>query len=124
MHDETSSDATKPTPTTTPPPDDEPSAELSRAAREAVRQPPDPRLEKQFAYLGLWGESETTAAPTTEADPTQLAEALAGLEAATEGLARRVDDAMRLLALVVRLLVVLTVVVVGLVILVLGRSLI
>jgi hypothetical protein len=27
--------------------------ELSRIAREAVRQPPDPRLEKQLAWMGL-----------------------------------------------------------------------
>jgi hypothetical protein len=34
----------------TPPPTD---AELSRIAREAVRQPADPRIDKQLARMGL-----------------------------------------------------------------------
>ena len=37
-------------------------AELSRAAREAVRQPADPRLDRQLARMGL-------AAPATEEAP-------------------------------------------------------
>lgn len=33
-------------------------AELSRIAREAVRQPPDPRLDRQLARMGLTETSE------------------------------------------------------------------
>lgn len=33
---------------------------LSRAAREAVRQPADPRLEKSFAKLGLFTDEPAT----------------------------------------------------------------
>lgn len=33
--------------------DDETAAELSRAAREAVRQPADPRIDRQLARMGL-----------------------------------------------------------------------
>jgi hypothetical protein len=36
-----------------PPVDDETAAELSRAAREAVRQPADPRIDRQLARMGL-----------------------------------------------------------------------
>lgn len=122
MSDDTPSDATKPDkgPST---PDDEASADLSRAAREAVRQPADPRLEKQFAYLGLWGEPEppSPAAPVGETKP--LAEALGRLEVTSTGLEARLDGVMRLLAVVIRLLVVLTVVVIGLAILVVAGSL-
>ena len=35
-------------------------AELSRVAREAVRQPPDPRLDKELARMGLMDASEPT----------------------------------------------------------------
>ena len=41
-------------------------AELSRIAREAVRQPADPRLDKQLERLGL---TETPAAPSSPAKP-------------------------------------------------------
>jgi len=37
-------------------------AELSRAAREAVRQPADPRIDRQLARMGLAGEDEPDAA--------------------------------------------------------------
>jgi len=44
-------DAPKPNPrTTTAAPSD---GELSRMGREAVRQPPDPRLDKELARMGL-----------------------------------------------------------------------
>src|SRR5690606_38537704 len=39
--------------------------------REAVRQPPDPRLEKSFAKLGLWSEApsdEAADAPARHGD--------------------------------------------------------
>lgn len=111
-------------------PDDQPSAELSRAAREAVRQPPDPRLEKQFAYLGLWGEPEAaspvagpspgSAAPVESARSDAL---LATLETRSVAVEARLDAVTRLLALVIRLLAVLIVIVLGLAILVLAGSL-
>ena len=41
-------------------------AELSRVAREAVRQPPDPRLDKELARMGLMD-----AAEPAEPQPTQ-----------------------------------------------------
>jgi hypothetical protein len=46
--------------------------ELSRIAREAVRQPPDPRLEKQLAWMGLGdgaAPTERQAATVHPADP-------------------------------------------------------
>lgn len=43
-------------------------AELSRIAREAVHQAPDPRLDKQLARLGLTGASEP--AETLPGQPT------------------------------------------------------
>ena len=42
--------------------DPEQAEALSRAAREAVRQPADPRLEKSFAHLGLVPDPEPKAA--------------------------------------------------------------
>jgi hypothetical protein len=114
-----------------PSPDDEASADLSRAAREAVRQPADPRLEKQFAYLGLWGETEPSrrasaegagGAATDDAEAARQREALAALVASTTALEGRLDGMMRLLAIVVRMLAVLTVIVLGLVILVVAQS--
>lgn len=42
-------------------PEDEPSAALSRAARDAVRQPADPRLDAQIARLGMAPESAVPA---------------------------------------------------------------
>jgi hypothetical protein len=38
-------------------------AELSRIAREAVRQPADPRLDKQLARMGLADEPVPAAPP-------------------------------------------------------------
>ena len=47
--------------------DDETAAELSRAAREAVRQPADPRIDRQLARMGLTPAPEDApAAPPTE----------------------------------------------------------
>jgi hypothetical protein len=52
-----------------PPPTDRESpasptdAELSRIAREAVRQPADPRLDKQLARMGLADEPVAAAPP-------------------------------------------------------------
>ena len=40
-------------PPTEPTPEELQAAELSRAAREAVRQPADPRIDRQLARMGL-----------------------------------------------------------------------
>jgi hypothetical protein len=40
---------------------------LSRAAREAVRQPADPRIERSFAHLGLVPEADAAAQPAPAA---------------------------------------------------------
>lgn len=55
--------------------DPEQAEALSRAAREAVRQPADPRLEKSFAHLGLVPDPEPKAAPkrTRTRRPTAVA---------------------------------------------------
>jgi len=55
-------------------------AELSRIAREAVRQPADPRLDKQLERMGL------TEAPTTTASQ---AKAQAAIDPTVEALQRR-----------------------------------
>lgn len=104
--------------------DDELAAELSRAAREAVRQPPDPRLEASFAKLGLWSDpnapaeadaavgeapararaAEPAPLPTAAADEHEdLRAALLEIRLATEGLRRRLDLALRLEAVVIAL---------------------
>ena len=45
--------------------------DLSRIAREAVRQPPDPRLDKQLARMGLTDPSEPAEPrPGRPADPS------------------------------------------------------
>jgi hypothetical protein len=61
----------------TPAPTD---AELSRIAREAVRQPADPRLDKQLERMGL------TDAP---APPTPSANAPVAIDTTVEALQRR-----------------------------------
>jgi hypothetical protein len=45
--------------------DDEAAAELSRAAREAVRQPADPRIDRQLARMGLAPLPEEDAGAAT-----------------------------------------------------------
>ena len=78
-----------------PPPTD---AELSRIAREAVRQPADPRLDKQLERMGLSDAPAPTAA-TAKAhvaiDPT--VEAL-------QGRLRRVESIVWVLAAAVAIL--------------------
>lgn len=46
---------------TEPTPEDLQAAELSRAAREAVRQPADPRIDRQIARMGLASDESTVA---------------------------------------------------------------
>ena len=48
----------KPTPAPTPT-----EGEMSRIAREAVRQPPDPRLDKELARMGLMDPEPAGARP-------------------------------------------------------------
>jgi hypothetical protein len=48
-------------------------AELSRIAREAVRQPADPRLDKQLARMGLTDDPVVSAPPTARATATDPA---------------------------------------------------
>ena len=76
--DDARSHARRPPKAKGPAPDDEASAELSRAAREAVRQPPDPRLERQFAHLALWGEPEGSEAAPLRAAGSESGDAEAG----------------------------------------------
>jgi hypothetical protein len=84
-----------------PPPTD---AELSRIAREAVRQPADPRLDKQLERMGLSDAPAPTAA-TAKAhvaiDPT--VEAL-------QGRLRRVESIVWILVVAVGILAVAVVV--------------
>jgi hypothetical protein len=62
-----------PQPTKTDPTHAPSEAELSRIAREAVRQPADPRLDKQLERMGLTDAPAPTATPTNvqvASDPT------------------------------------------------------
>ena len=47
-------------PTAEPTPEELQAAELSRAAREAVRQPADPRIDRQLARMGLADDEDPT----------------------------------------------------------------
>ena len=96
--------------------EDEPTEALSRAAREAVRQPPDPRLEQSFARLGLFGDEDapgprrpraarpgpTVVDPPPAADLEPLRREIAGWRTTAEDLSRR-------LAIITWILVALTV---------------
>jgi hypothetical protein len=130
MHDE---DGPK---TASPAGDDEQAEALSRAAREAVRQPADPRLERSFAKLGLFSDDDNPTATTdparpgtppqpppspaatvgsaaTSVDLEPLHVQLATLQATTERLERRVGTATTLLiglAVAIAVLIVLAVV--------------
>jgi len=57
-------------------------AELSRIAREAVRQPADPRMDRQLARMGLTDEPADTAPRSTQAT------AAAAISVATERIDR------------------------------------
>lgn len=94
-----------PSPKVAPAPTDE---ELSRIARGAVRQPPDPRLEKQLERMGL----SDTAAPA-EREPGQTAgrSVVTGseLERVRSGL-RRVEAILWVLVAAVGILAVMVVI--------------
>ena len=89
----------------TPPPTE---GELSRIAREAVRQAPDPRLDKQLARMGLADPS-----PPAEPAPGQPASGLAVIGPQLERLGRelwRIHVTLWVLVAVVGILAVLVVV--------------
>jgi hypothetical protein len=73
-------------------------AELSRAAREAVRQPADPRIDRQLARMGLADDDDPTQnglktplrGPRVE-DVDRIEEELAATRAALAGVERRVN---------------------------------
>lgn len=57
-------------------------AELSRIAREAVRQPADPRLDRQLAKMGLTDEPDAASRRSSQSIDA------AALSSATERIAR------------------------------------
>jgi hypothetical protein len=89
-------------PTTRPPaPTAEPmtsDADLSRIAREAVRQPADPRMDRQLARMGLTDGGEPDARRTTQA---AQAAASAQQIAQLEGQVRRLRVLVVVLAVAV-----------------------
>jgi hypothetical protein len=86
---------------TTPTPTD---AELSRIAREAVRQPADPRLDKQLERMGL------TDAPATIASSAKAHAAIDPTVEALRGRLRRVESILWVLVVAVAILAVAVVV--------------
>jgi hypothetical protein len=73
-------------------------AELSRAAREAVRQPADPRIDRQLARMGLADDEDpaqnglrTPARSARTEDVDRIEEELAATRAALAGMDRRVN---------------------------------
>ena len=86
---------------TTPAPTD---AELSRIAREAVRQPADPRLDKQLERMGL------TDAPATTASSSKAHAAIDPTVEALQGRLRRAESIVRVLVVAVVVLAVAVVV--------------
>ena len=91
-----------PKPEPTPAPTD---AELSRIAREAVRQPADPRLDKQLERMGL------TDAP---APPASQAKANAAVDPTVEALQGRLRRVESIVWVLVAAVLILAVAVVGL----------
>lgn len=49
-------------------------AELSRMAREAVHQPPDSRIDKQLAWMGLTDSEPAEAQPRQTTDRSAVAD--------------------------------------------------
>ena len=79
-------------------------AELSRIAREAVRQPADPRLDKQLERMGL------TDAPATTASAAKAHAAIDPTVEALQGRLRRVESIVWILVVAVAILAVAVVV--------------
>jgi hypothetical protein len=85
--------------------DDLPPDELSHIAREAVRQPADPRIDAHLARMGLTGDPDVAATPPTAAKPApptlpDLAPEVAALRASVTALEARLDLATGRLRLV------------------------
>ena len=81
-----------------PTPEELQAAELSRAAREAVRQPADPRIDRQLARMGLADDEDPTqngpraAARSVRAeDVDRIEEELTATRAALAAVERRVN---------------------------------
>ena len=79
-------------------------AELSRIAREAVRQPADPRLDKQLERMGL------TDAPAAAPSPAKADVTIDPTVEALQGRLRRVESIVRVLVVAVGILAVAVVV--------------
>ena len=86
------------TPQAEPTPEELQAAELSRAAREAVRQPADPRIDRQLARMGLADDEDPTqnalkapARGVRADDVDRIEEELASTRAALAGMERRVN---------------------------------
>src|SRR5690349_24857514 len=77
-------------------------AELSRIAREAVRQPADPRMDRQLARMGLTDGPDDDRRPSAAASAQQAA--------ANAELVERLERRVRRLQIIVVLLVVAVVV--------------
>jgi hypothetical protein len=74
--------------------DTESFGDLSEAAREAVRQPADPRIDAHLAHLGLTDEPaprRSTRAATTEPEPAPATPAVPDLSPEVERLRATVD---------------------------------
>ena len=86
------------TPPEEPTPEELQAAELSRAAREAVRQPADPRIDRQLARMGLADDEDPTqnglrvaARGVRTEDVDRIEEELAATRAALAAVERRVN---------------------------------
>jgi len=80
-------------------PDDAAYADLSRAARAAVRSEPDPRLDAFAAHLGL-GADDDPAAPPRRRDERADAGEIETLRSTVGALGARLDRAEQRVALV------------------------
>ena len=86
------------TPPAEPTPEELQAAELSRAAREAVRQPADPRIDRQLARMGLADDEDPAqSGPRVAArgvraeDVDRIEEELAATRASLAAVERRVN---------------------------------
>ena len=96
--DELATPPAGPTDVAEPTPEELQAAELSRAAREAVRQPADPRIDRQLARMGLAEDEDpaqngprAAARAVRAEDVDRIEEELAATRAALGGVERRVN---------------------------------
>ena len=96
--DEATTPPAEPADVAEPTPEELQAAELSRAAREAVRQPADPRIDRQLARMGLADDHDPSqngprmaarALPAEEVG--RIEQDLAATRAALAGMERRVN---------------------------------